>query len=30
MPELNPVSIDAACEMIRGTAKSMGLEVEEA
>ena len=29
MPDLNTVSIESACEMIRGTAKSMGLEIEE-
>lgn len=28
MPDLNTVDIDAACSMIRGTARSMGLEVE--
>ena len=29
MPDLNTVNIESACEMIRGTAKSMGLEIEE-
>jgi len=28
MPDLNTVDIEAACSMIRGTARSMGLEVE--
>ena len=28
MPDLNTVDIESACSMIRGTARSMGLEVE--
>jgi len=28
MPDLNTVSIDSACQMVRGTARSMGLTVE--
>lgn len=28
MPDLNTIDIDAACSMVTGTAKSMGLEVE--
>lgn len=28
MPDLNTIDIDAACSMVAGTAKSMGLEVE--
>ncbi len=27
MPDLNTVSIDSACSMVEGTAKSMGIEV---
>ena len=28
MPDLNASDIDSACEMVKGTAKSMGLEIE--
>jgi large subunit ribosomal protein L11 len=28
MPDLNTVSIESACQMVRGTARSMGLTVE--
>ena len=28
MPDLNTVSVDSACQMVRGTARSMGLTVE--
>lgn len=28
MPDLNTVKIESACEMVRGTARSMGLTVE--
>jgi large subunit ribosomal protein L11 len=27
MPDLNAVDMDGACEMIRGSARAMGLEV---
>ncbi len=27
MPDLNAASVDAACRMIRGTARSMGIEI---
>lgn len=30
MPDLNANDIEAACEMVRGSARSMGLEVKEA
>jgi large subunit ribosomal protein L11 len=28
MPDLNTVSVESACQMVRGTARSMGLTVE--